>query len=698
VKNLKRARDVSVLIFVNLILSILTSISLCCLHSEASSVWADDFVGESLDPSWMETGYGEVGLKSGSFLVATHYDAEDIPPSLIWHGPAARKEVPASSDFQVNLKMRAIAEGTTFGRIDLKLLDVNGKQLYAFSWRDDSGSDSKTSISLHGADDAEQLYTSGKGYIYSNFIDNYVEVVYRNDTIQLLLDGKELYSGTTEGEPMGFIELAFLKYKQWCVSQEMAFDYVSVTSTTATSPSMPRYVGIENTNLGIRLNWTEPEDDGGAPVISYNIYRGLNQSSISYLTTVGLVYEFVDDDVIGNTEYFYRVTASNTLGESEQTPTGSIVFIDVPKSPVNLGVTSGLDYAILSWSPPEDDGGSEILNYTIYRGQNYNEVEPLVEIGPVLQYNDTGTLTDSVYYYRISASNMRGEGVLSYSIRVEVGSPLTIPEPPQDVAAAGRDGEVRLTWNPPLYNGNSNITAYNIHRGNIPGEIKGLLVTVGVVNGYTDDNVVNGQSYCYSVSAHNGVGEGPASAEVHASPSPPVSPYAPSLINITGGDREVVLEWAVPSYDGGSDIINYEIWRGESSDNLTLHKVLGRVYHFTDTGLESGKEYYYRIRAVNSAGAGEWTNITIAVTTPFDNPDYGRDPADTGIWSLTSSIVTISVFAVGMIFMFLYIVKPTSQDQDAIKGLDVHDEQVSDDVSAPEKDSVSDTTEENEES
>lgn len=71
---------------------------------------------------------------------------------------------------------------------------------------------------------------------------------------------------------------------------------------------------------------------------------------------------------------------------------------------------------------------------------------------------------------------------------------------------------------------------------------------------------------------------------------------------------EVVLNWNTPLDTGGSSITGYIIQRKQLLDpSWTTVTTTGVVLTYTDTGLTSGKTYYYQVAAINSQGQGEWT-------------------------------------------------------------------------------------------
>jgi hypothetical protein len=90
-------------------------------------------------------------------------------------------------------------------------------------------------------------------------------------------------------------------------------------------PKAPNVISATRDAAGSHLTFLQP-DSGGAPITGYNILRGTSSGGETLLTTVNptpayditlLANKFVYDDVSGdpNTTYFYRVTASNSLGQ-----------------------------------------------------------------------------------------------------------------------------------------------------------------------------------------------------------------------------------------------------------------------------------------------------------------------------------------------------------------------------------------------
>ncbi len=116
-----------------------------------------------------------------------------------------------------------------------------------------------------------------------------------------------------------------------------------------------------------------------------------------------------------------------------------------------------------------------------------------------------------------------------------------------------------------------------------------------------------------STGSDNGNGGGPGSGE---------PPAAPANLSGTSGDQEIELNWDANDED---DLSGYNLYRSTSSfsDASDMDPVNGSELvtspNFTDTGLENGTTYYYRITAVDE-GNNESSVSTQLEITPFSGP------------------------------------------------------------------------------
>ena len=406
----------------------------------------------------------------------------------------------------------------------------------------------------------------------------------------------------------------------------------SATPTApATKPGAPRNLQATPGDGQVTLNWQPPSNDGGSPILLYTIYRGNSSGGESFLITVPLVTTYTDATVTNGVTYYYKVSATNAIGEGPKSNEASATPsapATPPGAPQGLSATPGDTTVSLTWSPPASDGGSPITNYKIYRGTASGGETLKATIGNVLTYTDTTVTNGVTYYYQVSAVNSVGGGPLSNEASATPISSATVPGAPQDLTATAGDTTVSLAWSPPTSNGGSPITNYLIYRGTT-SEGETLVQTLPVVLAYTDSGLTNGQPYFYEVTAKNGVGQGPRSNEATATPAAGQTvPSAPRSLSAVPGDGLIGLTWLAPSSDGGSPITNHNVYRGTTphGETQTPLATVGNVTSYTDTSAMNGVTYYYVVKAVNGVGEGGASNEASA--TPVAGPSAPGAPTN----------------------------------------------------------------------
>jgi fibronectin type 3 domain-containing protein len=277
-------------------------------------------------------------------------------------------------------------------------------------------------------------------------------------------------------------------------------------------PSPPQNLNIKYGNRYIILNWTTPLHDGGYAITGYNIYRSNTSDKLDFYKRIEKVLSFNDTSVINGKTYFYSISAVNEVGESQFSKTVNETPMGNPSPPLNLQAISGDRYVTLSWEPPIDDGGSNIINYKIYK----NGIDFKIIESSLTNFNDTSVTNSEEYSYYITAKNIIGESIKSNEIKV---IPLGISSPPQKFQANAGDSFIELRWEIPEDNGGTNIIQYKIYRGQTYGDEIIIKSVSGLSISYNDTSVINGQTYYYYITAVNNVGESNRSEELTAIPN-----------------------------------------------------------------------------------------------------------------------------------------------------------------------------------
>jgi|GEM_PF-3432779 len=185
------------------------------------------------------------------------------------------------------------------------------------------------------------------------------------------------------------------------------------SATPAVTPSSPRNLTATFGNEQVQLDWLVPATDGGSAVTGYRVYGGTTSAGKALLIELGTTLAYTHTGLTNGQVYYYSVSALNTNGEGPNSTEVSSTPMAAPSAPVNLRIAAGNGFCHLTWGAPADDGGSPIINYTVYRSTTPGGGTELITLGNVLAYNDTNVINNQTYYYTVRATNAAGGGTAS---------------------------------------------------------------------------------------------------------------------------------------------------------------------------------------------------------------------------------------------------------------------------------------------
>ncbi len=270
----------------------------------------------------------------------------------------------------------------------------------------------------------------------------------------------------------------------------------SATPTGISPPTAPRDLKAYPGNLEIELKWDAPDDDGGAVVMNYHIYRGPSADELVRKYIIGTTKEYKDTNVINGQTYYYGVKAVNDEGTSElsnivsATPSADITE---PSAPRNLRTLVGDNLVELYWEAPLDDGGSAIKFYSVERTREGMGQQLRIFESEHAFLSDDSVNNGVTYTYRVRAVNIEGMGPPSNEV-MATPSYIDIPPAPGDLDARASSRGVSLTWSQPYTD--LNITGYNLYRGRSEDDMVFLTNVVGSTH-FEDNQVEAGMTYHY---------------------------------------------------------------------------------------------------------------------------------------------------------------------------------------------------------
>ncbi|KAG8239130.1 hypothetical protein J437_LFUL018920 [Ladona fulva] len=355
---------------------------------------------------------------------------------------------------------------------------------------------------------------------------------------------------------------------------------------------------------GCKLKWNKPKDDGGLPLTSYIVEK--MDTATGRWVPAGFVdpdkTELEVKDLEPNKKYHFRVKAVNEEGESEPLETDTAILAKNPFDPPSPpGLPELVDWnenmVKLKWEPPIRDGGAPITGYVIEMMDKYGGVfVKCAEVqGNVCQGTVNKLEEGNQYQFRVRAINKAGQSEPSEATNPHI--------------AKARFLKPRID--------RTNLQPITVKVGlQVTLDINIIGEPPPVVTWTFKDKVMKNVALCMEII--------PFRLLNCSKPGKPKGPLEVADVTKHG----CKLKWKKPEDDGGAPIEYYEI---EKLDPLTGQWIpCGKSTEpeANVTGLQEGKPYKFRVRAVNKEGESEEleTDKPIIAKNPFDEPSKPGRP------------------------------------------------------------------------
>ena len=420
-------------------------------------------------------------------------------------------------------------------------------------------------------------------------------------------------------------------------------DWANALVIATNAPQMPETPTGLTASPGnaITLDWNPT-----LAALTYNVKRATVHGGPYTIITNVPIAAFTDSNVVSGTTYDYVVSAVSSLGEGSNSVEASAAPCNVPLPPANVMATGGVSQITVSWS-----ASAGATSYNVYR---FTVTTPPGLIGSGItttNFTDTPLSTGVTNYYLITAANACNQsGWSAFAAGITV--PAAPPAAPTGLVALPVDSAAGLRWVVP-----PGSATFNVKRSTTNG---GPYVTIASnVSGtaYLDNTVVAGTTYFYVVSALNGAGEGPNSAQVSIMPSTAktiiysnsfsggavnISGTAPTVANnLAGGTSSATWSDALGIHDTNSS--GSVFWGRNGSVPGTQDSLL---LPFTP---QSGHVYTLAASLTFSGSQDKWVGLGFAQRIPVNAAygygrftDGGSSPPNQGPYGYDWAILTES--------------------------------------------------------
>ncbi|MDZ7364066.1 MAG: fibronectin type III domain-containing protein [candidate division KSB1 bacterium] len=384
-------------------------------------------------------------------------------------------------------------------------------------------------------------------------------------------------------------------------------------TTLPNPPAAPSgLIATTVSNSQIDLSWT----DNAATETGFKIERkAAGETAYTEIATVAAnTTNYSSTGLAGSTQYFYRVRAFNTGGNSAYSNEANATTLqDPPPAPSGLTATTVSNTQInLTWT----DNSTNETGFKIERkagaSSTYAQIDTVA--ANVTAYSSTGLSGGTGYFYRVRAFNAGGNS--AYSNEANATTHPDAPAAPNNLTATVvSNTEINLAWTD-----NSDYEDGFTIEIKIAGEptFTEIDSVSANVTSYLSGGLNPNTPYVYRVRAFNITGNSAYSNEANATTAPE-PPLAPSGLTATAiSNTQIDLAWTDNSSNESSFLIEYKL--SSAATFTQLASVGANVTSYSSTGLSGNTAYNYRVRASNATGVSSYSN-TASATTLVDPPN-----------------------------------------------------------------------------
>lgn len=176
-------------------------------------------------------------------------------------------------------------------------------------------------------------------------------------------------------------------------------------------------------NASISLRWSPPVNPVPTSPLTYSVSRA-NASAGPWASAVAATGPYLNlTGLADGTPYFFRVSASNSVGAGPPSLPVNATPVGAPFPPTALRATWNSSLVTLVWGAPAQDDGAPVTGYTVEWSVAGSSTWTAVSAGALQEFNATNLSQGSTYLFRVLASNRIGTGNPSGEVRVPFDLP-----------------------------------------------------------------------------------------------------------------------------------------------------------------------------------------------------------------------------------------------------------------------------------
>ncbi|MGD0336882.1 MAG: Ig-like domain-containing protein [Candidatus Omnitrophota bacterium] len=361
----------------------------------------------------------------------------------------------------------------------------------------------------------------------------------------------------------------------------------------------------------VNLSWIVANDPDVGDTVSYNIYR--NGSSVPLNASLLMGTTYSDTGLSTGTTYSYQVGAVDNHGAaSSKSSIVSATTLAQPNNPPianNQSVTTAEDTAQSIILTASDQDG-DTLTFAIVTQPAHGALSGAgaganLTYTPNTNYNGTDSFT-------FKANDGKADSNIA-TVSITVTAVNDPPATPQGLkATAINQGQINLTWSASTDPDVGDTVTYNIYRNSSTTPLNATPITL---TSYSDTGLQSGTTYSYQVEAvdNHGAVSSKSSSVSGTTSSIVTTPSAPANLTAAAlSSKRIKLSWQ----DKSNNESGFKVMRSTNKVTFTQVAIVSaNVTTYTNSSLNAGTTYYYKVYAYNSSGNSAYSNTAQARAT-----------------------------------------------------------------------------------
>ena len=352
------------------------------------------------------------------------------------------------------------------------------------------------------------------------------------------------------------------------------------------------------------LNWFASKD---TDCMGYNVYKSLNEKEGFVKINSSILPKtdqlFTDKDVKEGIIYFYYLEATDKNGNGSKTDIASYVLPDMtpPSIPKNLKATSEIGKINITWDKNVE---TDLEGYYIFRALKNEETNfQLLNDEPLKENKFIDILpkeAGNYFLYRICAVDKNYNRSNSSAFIASKMPDIVVPSAVVLISAELKENKVQLQWS---QNRERDIKGYEVWKAETDAKFKPVnpqkisdLKTLT----YIDERIINNKNVLYYIIAVDSAGNKSIPSNKKIVSQKMKREINKAVDNLRGvydtNAKKISITWAESSVGNSQQ---YKVYRKTDNRDFIPISKMKKATSFTDTTIEVGKTYYYKVLSIS---------------------------------------------------------------------------------------------------